>query len=107
MPKVELLYFSGCPNVDAARLQIQTALQVVGLDLHWHECDTTAPDAPPQTRGFGSPTILVDGADVTGAPVSGGPSCRLYPGGHGAPPLAAIVGALRESLDRDRVPSTP
>jgi mercuric ion transport protein len=64
----------------------------------------TAPSTPPHLRGWGSPTILIDGVDVAG----GSPSeacCRLYPTSkeRGAPPLALIEAALL----RARQPTPP
>jgi hypothetical protein len=100
MPTVELLYFPDCPNLQAARAQLGRALAAVGLPPDWSEHDVTARDAPAHVRGFGSPTILVDGRDVTGAAPTAGAACRVYAGSDlgGAPPLKAIVAALRAAL---------
>lgn len=88
VPRVELLFFPGCPHVDAARAQLRAALEAVGLPAEWSESD--------DARGYGSPSILVDGVDVLGALPGAGTSCRLYRGTElpGAPSLAAIVRAL-------------
>lgn len=100
-PRVELLYFPGCPNIDPARVQLQRALIEVGLPPQWTEHDVNADDAPPHTRGYGSPTILIDGRDVSGGSPAEGTACRLYPDSEmpGAPPLAAVLAALRVTLD--------
>lgn len=97
MPTVELLYLPDCPNAPAAREQLRRALHAAGLPSAWTEHDLTAPEAPERVRAYGSPTILVDGRDVTGAPPAGGSACRLYPGSEirGAPGVEAIVSALR------------
>ena len=98
MPIVELLYFPTCPNVPAAREQLARGLAAAGLAAAWSEHDVTADDAPAHVRGYGSPTILVDGRDVAGgAPSSGCASCRVYVGSEvrGVPPLEVIVTALR------------
>jgi hypothetical protein len=65
----------------------------------WSEIDVTAESAPVHARGYGSPTILVDGKDVTGAPPGDSASCRIYVGSEvrGVPPLEAIIAALRSS----------
>jgi hypothetical protein len=76
----------------------EKALARVGIDTRCDEHDATAPDAPAHVRELGSPKILVDGRDVAGGATTGGPSCRLYPGHQGAPPLDRIVTALRASL---------
>jgi len=92
---VQLLYFPDCPNVDAARRTLAQALSQLGDAPLVTEIDVTDPGTPPHLRGWGSPTILVDGADVAG----GQPAeacCRLYPKSdqRGAPPLALIEAAL-------------
>lgn len=93
---IELLYFPGCPNVAPARVQLQRTLIQAGLPAQWEEHDVSADDAPLHTRGYGSPTILVDGRDVSGGSPTEGSACRLYPGSEvpGVPPQAAILGAL-------------
>jgi hypothetical protein len=86
--KIQLLYFPGCPNLDPARAAIRDALAAEGLAVECDEVDVQAPDAPDWARGWGSPTILIDGEEVTGSPRSAGNSCRLYQGG--APSVAQI-----------------
>lgn len=105
MPSVELLFFPDCPNVPAAREQLRRAMKHAGLLPSWREYDVTAPNAPEHTRGFGSPTILVEGNDVTGSgPTAGGASCRVYVGSdvRGVPPLDSIVQALLASRSPTR-----
>jgi hypothetical protein len=94
MPSVELLYLLDCPYVGPAREQLRRALQIAGLPSVWREHDVASADAPEHVRGFGSPTVLVDGRDVLGAAASEAPSCRVYDACHGIPPLAAIVASL-------------
>jgi hypothetical protein len=58
-------------------------------------------------RGYGSPTVLVDGRDVAGAvPIEGMRSCRVYEsaadGPRGAPSVELIVAALVRSRDAVR-----
>lgn len=45
------------------------------------------PTVPPYARGYGSPTILVDGRDVSGAVPFSEDSCRLYSEEQGYPPV--------------------
>ena len=98
-PNVELIYVAGCPNVQAAREQLFTALTKLRLTPQWHEWDSAAPDAPRYIKQYGSPTVLVSGKDVLPlSPHSHGNSCRLYQDGGGflvAPPAEVIMGALR------------
>jgi hypothetical protein len=99
VPTVELLFFPGCPHVPAAREQLRRAFAAVGVPAVWTEVDVTAENAPASVRGYGSPTILVDGQYVAGTAPAEGSSCRIYAGSEvrGVPPLEAIVAALRAS----------
>lgn len=97
MATVELLYFPHCPNVPAAREQLRRAFAAVDAPPTWIEVDVTSDEVPVHARGYGSPSILVDGKDVMGAAPGAGSSCRTYTGSdvRGAPPLEAVVAALR------------
>lgn len=86
--KIQLLHFEGCPNVDAARAAIRDALAAEKVEASVEEVDVERADAPEWARGWGSPTILIDGKDVTGQERSNASSCRLYAGG--APSVASI-----------------
>ena len=86
--KVQLLYFQGCPNLDAARAAVRDALAAEKLDTPIEEIDVEDPAAPEAVRGWGSPTILIDGKDVSGHEPSASCACRLYAGG--APSVASI-----------------
>lgn len=91
---IRLLYFKSCPNVDAARSSLRAALAQAGLPLHWIETDIEAPDCPPDLRTFPSPTVLVEGRDVSGgrqAPGGAG-ACRMG----GAPSVEAISRTLND-----------
>lgn len=119
MPRVELVYDGDCPNVAESRAQLLRAFAAAGAEPRWREWRGDAPDAPPHVRGYGSPTILVDGRDVAEsaqralgqpgrvAPHRGdavaeehpAPCCRLYrrPDGTvaGVPSVETIASALR------------
>ena len=99
MRSIELIYFPGCPNVAAAREALGRAFSALNLPPQWTEFQTDDPALPDHARGYGSPTILVDGRDVFGGEGPGSASsCRLYldelgrPAG--SPPLERIVAAL-------------
>ncbi len=90
-PLIELVHFTGCPHVAAARVALRTALDAFGLPAQWQEWDQTHPQTPARLQGYGSPTVLVGGVDVTGKAVSNaGRACRA----DGVPPAAAITAAL-------------
>jgi len=90
---IELVYFAGCPNVDGARANLRAALQALRLAPTWTEWDQGNAAAPPRVRGFGSPTVLVDGRDITGVGPATAAACRA----DGAPSVERIVAALSES----------
>ncbi len=104
---VELIYDRDCPNVLDARANLVKALAASGRAVRWIEWDRGASDSPPHVRGYGSPTVLVDGKDVAGGfslhvPHAGhdgeSPSCRLYRNGagraSGIPSVEQIAAAL-------------
>jgi mercuric ion transport protein len=98
-PKVELVYFTECPHIELARTSLEAALVEVGLTGRWQEWNQDDPAAPERIRGFGSPTILVDGQDVSGVgPRSHGHSCRA----DGVPKSARIAAALRGHAEGNR-----
>jgi mercuric ion transport protein len=101
--KIQLLHFEGCPNVDAARAALRNALDAEKLEIAIEEIDVGHADAPAWARGWGSPTILIDGNDVTGQKrTTASSSCRLYAGG------APSVETIRERIAaaRGRNPSS-
>lgn len=102
---IDLVFFEGCPNVEAARAELQQALSAAGKATGWREWRSDDPEIPAYARGFGSPTILVDGRDVAGAePGASATACRVYAdlGGslRGAPSADRIADALRGATPR-------
>ena len=86
--KIQLLHFQGCPNVEAARAAVREAMLAEKVDVVLEEIDVEDPAAPSWARGWGSPTILVDGQDVAGQQRSEASACRLFAGG--APAVETI-----------------
>lgn len=103
MATVEFIYERSCPNIRNARARLIEAFQAAGMKPAWTEWEAGDPLAPERVKHLGSPTILVDGEDVTGVPVSEVPNCcRVYGfvgADMGVPPLNAIVAALTKSED--------
>jgi hypothetical protein len=95
--KIQLLHFQGCPNVDAARAALREALAAEKLDTPIEEIDIEASATPEWARRWGSPTILIDGTDVTGQEPCASPAsaCRLYVGG--APSVESIRSRIRSA----------
>lgn len=88
---IELVYFDGCPNVARARANLRTALRESGHSIEWSEWDLTSDTTPEEYRRHGSPTVLVDGEDVTG---DGAEAISMACRSDGAPSVAAIRGVL-------------
>ncbi|MGA7965790.1 MAG: hypothetical protein WCB49_07875 [Gammaproteobacteria bacterium] len=95
--RVELVYFTECPHVEAAREAIRDALAAAGMTLEWREWNRDDSATPEALRACGSPTVLVDGRDVAPA-ASDAACCRLYAGRDGlasAPSMDMIHSALK------------
>jgi len=90
--RIELIYFEGCPNAIQARENIRAAASAAGRTLEWAEWDLMEEATPEHYKRHGSPTVLVDGHDVTGdGPGNQAMACRA----DGAPSVDAIAARLR------------
>jgi hypothetical protein len=78
---VELRAVPGCPNLDAARHLLRSCLAAAGLP---------ADGFIERIGEYPSPSIVVDGADVTGADPGAPASCVLR-----LPTAAEVLHALR------------
>jgi len=99
--QVELIYEQTCPNIESARVQLRRAFDQLGIPPRWQEWEVSATDAPAHIHGYGSPTILVNGHDVSGNPGEGDDMCcRVYDhdesDNKGVPALNDIVRALQK-----------
>ena len=101
-PQVDLVFDVDCPHIDHARELLRHALIAVGLRPGWREWLRDAPDTPDGLRCLGSPSIVIDGKDVTSdesrqAERPAAVSCRIYrhvDGFRGVPPLDVVTRAL-------------
>lgn len=79
---IDLVYDADCPNVDRAREVIAAALREAGVPGPWREWDRVGDDTPARLRDFGSPTVLVNGRDVSATPTddtrAAANCCRVY-----------------------------
>lgn len=103
--QVELIYDQDCPNVDQVRRTLREAFDLAGIPSGWIEWDRESPNSPVHTRGYGSPTVLVNGTDVMGQePNEGQNCCRIYDtrdsGYQGVPPVEAVLKALEPQDSR-------
>lgn len=84
---IDLVYFDGCPNAEAARASLRALMP----EEPWREWNLSSGKTPERFRRYGSPTVLVDGRDVTGeSEGTAAMACRA----DGAPSLDAIRKAL-------------
>lgn len=83
-PRIELLWWEGCPSTDRALAELRAALTELGLpdDVQLREIRT---DDEAEAEAFtGSPTILIDGVEVMAAlgrsagDEPAGLNCRVY-----------------------------
>lgn len=96
-PTVELIYFRGCPRVDAARQALRDAFAAMGFTPEWEEWDQESPAAPARVQEYGSPTVLIGGQDVRGGGAGvkgGGRACRA----DGPPSIEEIRRALADEI---------
>jgi hypothetical protein len=79
-PRVELLWWNGCPSWPQALEQLREAMAAAGLEPDGIEMREVPTDDDAGRLGFvGSPTIRVDGEDVV--PPGDEPTgltCRIY-----------------------------
>ena len=90
---VQFLAFDGCPLADAARANLEQALTDCGIS-GYRAVDLLDPATPEDLKGWGSPTILVNGMDVGGQDKGNGVGCRIYPGADKVPSAAEIAAKL-------------
>lgn len=101
--KVEILYFSGCPNHVGAVDRVREVVQQEGAPADVVEVEVKDTATAQQVGFLGSPTIRVDGQDVEPAARVArafGMMCRTYfDDGRRAsmPPLEWIRSSVREA----------
>ncbi len=85
-PRIDLVYFEGCPHTETARTNLSRALDALSLPAEWEEWSQGGAEIPDWASGYPSPTVLVNGNDVAGfsgeaegrcCAVGGAPSPKL------------------------------
>ena len=83
--KLSLLFFEGCPNSPKLMSNLKAALKTLHLVDKVERVDILKLPNSDARRGYGSPTVLVNGRELFGLaepkPNGAAPSCRLYEGG--------------------------
>lgn len=64
------------------------------LTINIRKVDLMHTDTPEELKRWGSPTILVNGRDITGAAENDANCCRIYSGPGGLPEQQDVVSAL-------------
>jgi hypothetical protein len=80
-PRVEILYFDGCPNREPAVALIARLARQLRIEPEVRLIEVGSPEAAAEHRFLGSPTVRVDGRDVEpGADErrNFALSCRIY-----------------------------
>jgi mercuric ion transport protein len=78
MPTIDLLYDDDCPFVERTRIHLAAALRTLKFEPRWCEHKIGSSTVPPYARGYGSPTVMIDGRDAAGMPPNTDASCRIY-----------------------------
>ena len=105
--KVEILYFSGCPNHAPAVDRAREVLAQEEMPAEMVEVEVTDAATAQRVGFLGSPSIRVDGQDVepsARAERSFGMSCRTYSDGDRrarVPPQSWIRAAVREARGKE------
>ncbi len=80
LPKVELLWWRGCPSTERALGQLRQVMEETGLDPDRVEVREVESEAQAREEDFvGSPTILIDGREMQPpGDEPAGLTCRVY-----------------------------
>jgi hypothetical protein len=108
-PKIELLWWEGCPSWPRALEDLRAAVEEAGLDPSVIEVrEVSTEDTAEAERFVGSPTIRIDGTDLQspGADEPFGLTCRIYRLRDGrispTPDPADLRDALTHAIAADR-----
>jgi hypothetical protein len=63
-PRVEILYFEGCPNHEPARALVERLATELDVEPAIELVEVVDPEAAVALRFLGSPTVRIDGVDV-------------------------------------------
>ena len=104
-PRVEFLWWEGCPSWERALGDLRAAMEDGDLDPETIEVKRIESDVDVEREAFfGSPTIRVDGEDIQ-APIEGEPlglACRVYRRPDGRVSPLPDPDDLRAALSRAR-----
>jgi hypothetical protein len=101
MPRLELLWWEGCPSHPQALEDLRTAVADAGLDPGDIVSREVTDQDSAEREGFvGSPTIRIDGRDVQPPPADepAGLTCRVYRLRDGRPSPTPDPAEVRDAL---------
>ncbi len=96
---IEVLYFEGCPNREAAVDSAREVVAALALSAEIRQIEIRSPEHAEELRFLGSPSVRVNGSDIEPGADDRNEfalSCRIY-GESGLPPRELLVAALREA----------
>lgn len=98
--KIDLMYFDGCPSWRVALENLQTALEVEGLQIKIVPIEIHSEAEASAAKFLGSPSLQIDGQDLwPGEQASYSMNCRIYrtaEGLKGWPTVEMLRQKLRE-----------
>jgi hypothetical protein len=98
-PRIELLWWEGCPSTERTLADLRAALTDLGLDPGAIEMREMATEQQAVEERFpGSPTIRIEGVDPFPADDMPGLTCRIYRRADGRPSPTPDPARLREAL---------
>lgn len=103
-PHIEFLYFAACPNAPQALALLREALRAESIPAEVELIAVETEEAAQRYGFFGSPTIRIEGVDVSppSAPAAPSLTCRLYQQEDGRYTTHPSAQALKEALRRIR-----
>ena len=95
-PVIQFLYFDGCPLAPRARDNLVQAISSLPFPsaISFEEINLMAGKTSLEFKRWGSPTILLNGRDITGAPPGDSCTCRIYASDGGVPTAVEIANAI-------------
>ena len=98
-PRVSFLAFDGCPLAPRALDNLLAAICLLDSEIpvDFERIDLLSDSTPNEVKRWGSPTILSNGADITGHGKGDACSCRIYSSQGGVPSMDDILNAIRNA----------
>jgi len=98
-PQVSFLSFDGCPLAPRALDNLLAAICLLDSEfpVDYEKIDLLSDSTPNEVKRWGSPTILINGADITGHSKGDACGCRIYTSDGGVPTTDEIMDAIRKA----------